>query len=237
MAAAIKQSDISIEMNLKFNEQKAYPQLRAWIARGIWHGMKFFERHFDKYIMQPLIFGGPGWKHIEKYGFWKWLTSPAGFGQLGFSDPNEPFKLMLLLVNSYEVRVTGNPGTDGRGKMKLEMNFFDVDHISRNTIHSAAGKDSAPNMASDTSWFDWILKGKALTEPAKFVKTGKHEGSRSSDIAGSSAGLMTDYGSGLWQVPPKFRLDLEKLITDNEDKIVRVMEEVIVGEMQRYLSL
>lgn len=230
--AEIKESDISITISFKLNEQKAIPQLRAWIARGLWYGLKKFERDFELLVMTPLILGSPGWKSLEQYGSWKWINSPAGFGQLGFSDRGEPLKLLILLMQSYEVKVSGKPGTGGRFDLRLNMKFFDTDKIRANTIHPHAGDLGLPG---DRSWFDWVLKGRALTEPANFVKTGPTQGSRSSKIAGSQAGLMKDKGTGLWSVPPKYRLDLVKLIEDNEDKIIHVLQDTVINEMIRYL--
>lgn len=237
MPRQISQNDISIEFNLKFNEAKAIPEIRAWIARGMWYGLKKFEKNFETLVMTPLCFGGPGWKSVEQYGAWKWINSPAGMGQLGFTDAGQPLKLLVAMFRSYEVNVTGKPGTGGNFKLSLNMKFFDADKLAAATPHPAAGKDSAPNLDADRSWFDWVFKGRALSEPAKFVKTGPKSGARSSAIAGGEAGLMTEYNDGgLWQVPPRFRLDLEKIVLDNQDKIIRVMEDVVTTEMIRYLN-
>lgn len=225
--------DIAITMNIKFNEQKAIPELRAWIARGMWYGLKFFEKHFEQLVMTPMILGGPGWRSIEQTAGWKWIISSKGFGQLGFADRGEPYKLLVLLLNSYEVAVKGKPGTGGNFNIRLQWNFFDLDKLSAGTIHPAAGK---LGLASDRSWFDWVYKGRAISEPAKFTKTGPRRGVRSSLTAGSDAGMMTRKGQGLWQVPPRFRLDLEGLIKANEKKILRVLEDTVVTQLQRYLS-
>jgi hypothetical protein len=81
-----------------------------------------------------------------------------------------------------------------------------------------------------------VWKGKAIREPGKFVrKTGGIKSARSYDIAGGYAGIMNTNATGFWTVPPRFRLDFEKLIKQNENAIVRIMNDAIVGGMNKYL--
>lgn len=230
MPNPIKPSDVDIELSLKF-DVKGIIDMKKALAKAIRFGMLEFKAHFEDLVMVPLVFGGSGWKSVEQTAAWKWINSPAGWGQLGFFDSREPLKLLTTMFRSYRVRVTGNTGASP--KLRLEMDFFDIDMMRRATIHPAAGNLGLPG---DRSWFDWVYSAQPLSEPAKFVKTGPTPGSRSSAIAGGSAGLMADKGNGLWTVPPRYRLDLEALVKRNEGKIVRVMENTIVKAMNRYLK-
>ena len=232
----VGQKDIAIEMSFKLSNTSTLPELKKLVAKGMWHGMKFFKTNFERLIMAPLIFGGAGFKSIEQYAAWKWINSEERMAQLGFASTAEPIKLLLALMNSYELQLRGNPKAGGKStrmNVALDVKMFDIDDISRQLMHPAAGK---LGLASDRSWFDWVYKGRAISEPAKFTKTGPKQGARSSIIAGSEAGLMTDIGTGLWSVPPRYRLDLDLLFTTNEEKILQVMSDTIATQTTKYLN-
>lgn len=234
-APQIKKSDMEIEMSIKFAKQNIFvPELRQIVADAMWRGFNFIRTNFESLIMKGMIFGGAGWYSVEQLPAWKWLNSQEGFAQLGFTDSSEPIKLLLALVNSFEVNTIGRPVVRRQSvNMGLEMKFFDINQIAAKTIHPAAGTG---NLDSNRSWFDWVYRGLAVTEPADFTKVRSTSNApRSSAIAGSAKGIMKNYGTGLWSVPPRFRLDLNRLISKNEKKITSVLERNITHQMNIYL--
>jgi len=234
--AQLKAADIAIQMSIKWNEKTVIPVLKGHIGNAAWHGMQYFKDNFETLVMAPLVLGGRGWKSVESSPSWKWINSSTGLGQLGLTDANTPLKLLFYMLKSFEVNITGKPGVGKRGKLKLRMTMklFNVTEMRKRTLHPAAGQG---NLDPNRSWFDWVWKGKAISEPAKFVRTGqKNKSPRSYAIAGSDAGLMnTKSGGGFWSVPPRYRLDFEKLLKQNENTIIRTMNDAIVTGMNRYL--
>lgn len=233
-AAGIKSSNIEVTMSLKMDDALAIDSIKRAVGKGIAIGAREFRDNFDKQVMTPLILGGPGWYSLEQTPSWKWINSEAGFGQLGFSDSSEPLKLLTAMLSSYEVQVHTKIGK--QINIRIQMKFFDIERLTDLTRHPAAGEHSAPNMDPNRSWLDWVLKGKALSEPAKFVQTGPAPKVRSSAIAGSKAGLMKNYGKGLWEVPPRYRLDLKTLVERNEKKIVGLLEKTLAKAVSKYLK-
>ena len=223
-----------IEINLKIDENLAIPHLMDILSKYIVKGVDFIEKNFQSIIIDPLIFGGKGWKSFVDTSSWKWINSPKGLGQLGFTNPLEPLKLLNILRSSWKVHkiVTTNVTTGGITLIGFNFSLFNLEEIKKHTIHPAAGK---LNLPSNRSWFEWIYAGIALKETGyHFRKTGPTRGSRSSSIAGGEAGLMKK--GGLWQVSPRFRLDIDKLIEQNEDKITRTIQfyiQQVVAEQSR----
>jgi len=223
-------------MNVVFENKGVFvPEIRQLTADAIWRGMNYIRWNFQTLIMHGLIYGGPGWYSLEQLPSWRWINSQEGFAQLGFVTGNEPIALLNEMYESFEVKTIGGPNvTRTSGKLGLLMKFFDIDRLAAATRHPAAGQG---NLDANRSWFDWVWRGRAITEPAQFVRVKPNNPlPRSNLIAGTAKGIMTKYNTGgLWVVPPKFRLDLNKLIERNEQKIILTLEHHLVKQMNIYL--
>lgn len=225
-----KLSDSTIEINLKINEEMGIPHLRDILAKYMKIASIYIANNFQSIIIDPLILGGKGWKPFVETQSWKWLNSPRGYAQMGFSNALEPLKLLNALRSSWKVHPVYQIGESTY--VGFTFSLFNIDEIRRQTIHPNAGELKLP---SGRSWFDWVYDGIALIESGyHFKKTGPKKGARSSLIAGSEAGLMKT--GGLWQVTPRFRVDLDGLIKKNEDKITRTIQyfmQLIVSQESR----
>jgi len=220
-----------IEIGIYIDEKVAIPHLRSILANSLIKAVDFVVANFKTMIIEPMVLGGKGWKPLIQTSSWRWINSPKGYGQLGFSSPFEPKKLLDAVLNSWEAKrvVSINPGSESM-YIGLNFKFADIAKLRQATMHPAAGRGKLP---SDTSWFDWVYAGKPLSvDGFHFRKTGPIKGSRSSAIAGPDAGLMKP--GGMWQITPRFRLDLDRLIEINENKIASTiqhwMQEVLAQE-------
>jgi len=205
-----------LEVGLHIDVKEAERELRWVLGDMLIEAVDFVVTHFKTIIIEPLILGGKGWKPFVQTSSWRWINSPKGYGQLGFSNAAEPNKLLHAILASWEVKkvVRFNPNSENM-YIGLIFRFADLGKLRQATIHPAAGRGKLP---SDASWFDWIYKGVAMPESGfHFRRTGPIKGSRSSAIAGPEAGLMKP--GGFWQVTPRFRFDLDRLIEVNENKI------------------
>jgi hypothetical protein len=232
MARAANTLDFEIEMKINLDEGNAFPQMKKILSDALFYAFRYLRIHFEKLIMTPMVLGGKGWRSVEDTASWRWINSPEGFGQLGFTDATQPLGLLIHLLSSWKADVNATLG-GGSFKVGVDFGIFDIDDLIAKTPHPAAGTGNLP---SSRSWFEWVYKGIALQEPAKFVKTGPRPGARSSAIAGSDAGIMHPKSTGLWQVPPRFRLDLEALVDRNQDKIITTIEHVVITQMNKYLD-
>lgn len=215
---------MQITFAIQFPADEAYAEIRDVLADSLKAAIDFMEKNFQSLIIDQLIFGGKGWKALVDTPSWKWLNSPKGFAQMGFSSALEPLKLLTALRFSWkfqpEFRFNKSAGSMYVG---FKFQWANIDALRKATIHPAAGQ---LNLPADRSWFDWIYSGIALQEVNyHFKKTGPRKGVRSSIIAGAEAGLMKK--GGLWQVTPRFRLDLDALLARNEDKIAKTIETFI----------
>lgn len=229
MAKKVQPTDIEIEFtpDIKACEW----ELRVALGKPLINAANFVVDNFQNIIINPIVMGGKGWKALVQTSSWKWMNSTKGFGELGFSNVMEPWKLIHAILASWECKpiIKFDPNNENVA-IGFYFKFADIDKLRKATTHPAAGQ---LNLPSDASWFDWVYKGIALTENGfHFRRTGPTRGSRSSVIAGPDAGLMKK--GGLWQVTPRFKLDLDRLIEMNEDKIAITiqywMQEFLAGE-------
>lgn len=177
---------------------------------------------FQDTIIDRLVFGGPGWKALTSTAAWKWLNSPKGYAQLGFSSPASPLTLLNILRKSWNAKVVSKKAGPSLN-VGITFNWANLEEIYRSTIHPSAGK---LNLPAGRSWFEWVYAGLPLKEEGfHFKKTGPSPGVRSSSIAGNEAGRMAV--GGMWQVSPRFRIDLDQLWAKNEKKIVKTIEKYI----------
>lgn len=177
---------------------------------------------FQDVIIDNLVFGGPGWKPIVKTAAWKWINSAKGYAQLGFSSPATPLRLLKILRKSWNVKVVSKKKGPSLN-VGIKFNWANLEDIYRATIHPHAGQLGLP---TGRSWFEWVYAGLPLREEGfKFKKTGPSPGVRSSSIAGGEAGRMVP--GGMWQVTPRFRIDLDQLWAKNEKKITKTIEKYI----------
>jgi len=205
-----------IDIGFFIDEDVAIPELRMVLAESIENAIDSVIANFQSLIVDQLIYGGKGWKAIIETSSWRWINSPKGYGQLGFSSPTEPLKLLNALRYSWSAKKVVHINAASESVyIGINFKFAELDKLRKATIHPAAGHGKLP---ANQSWFDWVYSGIAMQEEGfHFRKTGPAKGSRSSAIAGADAGLMKP--GGLWQVTPRFRLDLDKLIDQNADKI------------------
>lgn len=212
----------TIEFAILFDNDAAFAEIRNAMAEAFNAGADFLVQHFKTLIVDPLILGGKGWKALIDTPSWRWINSPKGYGQLGFTSSLEPLKLLTVLRNSFSVKKVFNFNKRSDSiRVGFEFNMANLSDIRKATIHPAAGQ---LNLPADRSWFDWVFAGQPLKEfNYHFKKTGPRRGSRSSGIAGVEAGLMAP--GGFWEVAPRFRIDIEKLFERNENKITRTIED------------
>jgi len=201
-------------------------EIASILADSIDKAFKKLSQNFQDLIIDPLILGGGGWKPLIKTAAYKWLTSPKGYAELGFTNALTPLVLLSALRKSWDIKVisrrTGKTINTG-----VVFNWANLEEIYRATEHPAAGKQGLP---SGRSWFEWLYAGLPLKEDGfHFKKTGPAPGVRSSSIAGADAGRMV--AGGFWQVKPRFRVDLDKLWSRNEKKITRVIENYISNQI------
>lgn len=218
--------DASIKLEIE-NLSEALAEIKSIMKEAVDHAFKKLVDNFESIIITPLIFGGKGWYGIVNTQAWKWINSPQGYGQLGFSSPGTPYQLITAYLKSWEVSYV-----DGG----LKFNFGDIEKIRAMTKHPYAGKGNLP---SDRTWFDWIYDGQhRVTEPAKFRRTGPRKGVRSSKIAGQSAGRMIKYKKpgSLWKVKPIFKLDMDYFLDRNRNKIISTIEKFIAAEISEYIG-
>lgn len=222
-------------MDIVWNKNTMASQMKAGIGVGIKRGFKFINDNFDALIVFPLIIGGKGWRGYMDTASWKWLNSPQGWAQLGFTQTTEPFKLIVAMKRSWSCRAFGAPKAVAKNNaIGIEFKLWSLSELLTATQHPAAGK---LNMPANRSWFEWIYKGMAVAEPASFQKTGPMPAVRSSKIAGGFAGRMTTKdGAGFWQVPPKFRADFDKLLDQNRKKIENTIRDNLVRSINASLK-
>ncbi len=216
-----------VKIALTIDENKAIPHLTEILVEVIEAGVDFVVKNFQVLIIDGLIFGGKGWQGLVDTPAWKWINSTKGYGQLGFSNPLEPLNLLNALRKSWTVHKVKQVNMSGSIQIGFSFTFGDITALRQATIHPAAGYGKLP---ADRSWFDWVYSGLVLQEVNyHFTKTGPTKGSRSSVIAGKDAGLMKP--GGLWQVTPRFRIDFDRLITHNEEKMTSVIQHFIQAAM------
>lgn len=217
-----------IKLNLSFDVEDFEQQITTIVQGGIQYAFKNLEKDFYHEIIFPLIYGGPGWYGIVDTPTWRWITSETGVAQLGFSNGLEYRKLLKAYEKSWYMNTVGSNAID--------FGFGDIEKIRSMTRHPNAGRGHLP---ADRSWFDWIYEGVHFkTEPAKFRRTGSKKGVRSSSAAGPFAGRMIKYRKpgSLWSVPPRYRLDMDKFIEKNADKIQRTIDEYISLGIEEYIG-
>jgi hypothetical protein len=222
-----------IQVGFKFSVPEAVAEIRAILSTAIENAFIFIERNFQVLIVDRLLYGGKGWSPLIETAGWKWINSPRGLAQLGFTNSLEPYNLLSAIGSSMMLtRVTRLNKASDSVYIGLVFKIGRLEDIYRNTIHPAAGTLKLP---SDRSWFQWVYSGKALKEKnVKFTRTGPSKGVRSSAIAGAEAGKMTK--GTFWEVPPKFRIDLDKLIDRNRDKMTNVITKTIQEIVTRELK-
>lgn len=216
--------DVKVTYDFPYKDFEA--QVVPIVQEGLKHAMKVLKNDFFDLIIKPLVRGGAGWYSIKDTQTWKWINSKDGYGQLGFTDMNQPYKMLSIYEKTYYVNLN---------EQTLEFGFGDIDALSTGLKHTAAGTGNLP---ADRSWFDWIYEGVHFkTEPAKFRRTGPRKGVRSSAIAGPYAGRMIKYrkAGSLWEVPPRYRLDMDKFLERNEEKIQKTIEDYIVLGVLEYI--
>jgi hypothetical protein len=222
-------------IKMQFNID-SIPQAEAEIAKilavAIDKAFRNLVADFKDVIINRLLFGGKGWKPLVNTAAWKWLNSPKGYAQLGFTSPATPLKLLVILSKSWNAKVVSRKSGPSIN-VGIQFNWANLEDIFRATIHPSAGK---LNLPAGRSWFEWVYAGLPLQEEGfKFKKTGPSPGVRSSSIAGAEAGRMV--AGGMWQVSPRFRVDLEKLWERNNKKITRTIEDYISGEIAREVKV
>jgi hypothetical protein len=223
---------MAINMGIKFDVPRALGEMRGILASAISDAFDFVVKDFKGLIVDNLVSGGRGWYGLVDTQTWKWINSPKGFAQLGFSSTHEPMKLLMALKSSFYVKKEYrlNKSSDSM-YIGLAYGWANLKYLHDETIHSAAGK---LNLPSDQSWFDWLYAGAPEEEAGyHFKKTGPRKGVRSSVIAGAEAGLMKT--GGLWKVSPGFRLDLDRLFEKNEDRITKVIIDTVQALIEKAL--
>ena len=197
----------------------AEAQIAALLSDVLKDAFQDLVKDFGPLIIDPLLFGGPGWKPLIKTAAWKWLTSPKGYAQLGFYSALVPFTLLTILRKSWTATMTTSATKQG-ASYGINFAWANIDEIYRNTVHPSAGKGQ---LRGGFSWFEWVYAGLPLREEGfKFKKTGPAPGVRSSSIAGAEAGRMVE--GGFWEVSPRFRVDIDNLWERNEKKIEKTIE-------------
>lgn len=224
MANGAVASNDNMQVSFKIDVPYAVMEFRDLLADGIRLGFRFVAKNFKTLIIDRLLYGGKGWKSLQETAGWKWMNSPKGFAQLGFSNPLEPLRLLVVLSQSFYVKEEWRFNKQsGSVYIGFKFGWANLGEIISKTIHPAAG---TLGLAADRSWFEWMYAGKPISEKrVDFKKTGPGRGVRSSAIAGGEAGIMKP-GSG-WEVPPSFRIDLEKLFVRNEDRINKVIRDTV----------
>ena len=208
----IDSSKIKISLDININEAEA--DIARVLAISIDRAMRFMAKNFQTIIIDPLILGGQGWKPFINTASWKWLNSPKGYAQMGFSSGTTPLRLLNILRKSWTAKAVSRK--TGKGlSIGFFFNWADLSEVFKATIHPSAGQ---LNLPAGQSWFEWVYAGAPLREEGfHFKKTGPSPGVRSSSIAGAEAGRMVQ--GGFWEVTPRFRVDLDKLWLRNEKKI------------------
>lgn len=218
---------IKIQFNIP-NIKEAERHLAELLGEAMDDTFKSLVREFGSIIIDPLLFGGPGWKPFIKTAAWKWINSPRGYAQLGFSSTIAPFTLISALRRSWSAKAISRRSA-ANFTYGIEFSWANIEDIYRATVHPAAGKGG---LRTGFSWFEWVYAGLPMREEGfKFKKTGPAPGVRSSSIAGAEAGRMTT--GGFWEVPPRFRVDIDKLWERNERKISMTIEKYIADHVAR----
>lgn len=218
-------SKVVVEFNIK-NVRQAEADIGSVLAIAIDRAFRNLTKDFQDVIIDRLVFGGTGWKPITNTAAWKWINSPKGYAQLGFSSPASPLTLLNILRKSWNAKVVSKKAGPSLN-IGVEFNWANLEEVYRATTHPHAGQLGLP---AGRSWFEWVYAGLPLKEEGfKFKKTGPSPGVRSSSIAGAEAGRMIQ--GGFWQVTPRFRIDLDKLWERNEKKIVKTIENYVANEI------
>jgi len=216
-------SEVTFKLN--FDSSTNLEAIAKALHSSMIDAFKYLVDNFQEIIVEPLIRGGKGWKPLVDTAGWKWINSPRGYAQLGFSNPLTPLVLLSALKKSFTARlVQQRSGTGGRVRIGIYFKWADIQDLYKKTIHPAAGKLGMP---ANRSWFQWVYAGEPLREGGvSFKRTGPAPGVRSSIIAGAEAGRMVR-SSGFWEVKPRFRLDIDKLWQRNHKKITNTIRKVI----------
>lgn len=220
-----------VKMNIEFDINQWALDVEDIMREGVKYAFNELHGAFRDIIIMPLIYGGPGWHAITNTMAWKWINSQQGYGELGFAKTTEPRKLLKAYESAWNVSLDLNQNGGA-----IKFNFGDVEMLRSATRHPKAGRG---HMKSDRSWLDWIYEGVHFaTEPAKFRRTGSKKGIVSSNIAGPFAGRMIKYRKegSLWSVKPLYRLDMDKFLDKNRDKLQSTIENFLVLGFKDYIE-
>lgn len=223
--------DFDVKFKLSVPERSLEKQANEVVMEAVKFALTLIKKNFEVIIINPLLYGGKGWYGIVNTQTWKWLGTPAAWGQLGFTNPAERYKLLKAYKTSWTVKTTIT-----NKKAVLDFNFGDEILLRKATIHPAAG---TRNLPKSRSWLDWLYEGIHFTkEKAKFKKTGPRKGVRSSKIAGPYAGRMIKFRKegSMWEVKPKWRLDMDYFMQRNSGKIQSELEKFMTIFMQDYFK-
>ncbi len=178
-------------------------------------------------LVPAMVHGGLGIQGIEQTDFYKFIISPQGLSQLGI-DASQPPKLLAAYKNTFRTEVTAT---------SARLMFGDVAALKTNTMHPATGSGKL----KVSSWLDWVVDREEVRD-AGFVPRESIPKTLQGNIRLSSplGGLMLPKGrfgsTGLWRFPSVLAEFDKKWLSDNKDKIEKVVAEAAIRIYNKKLS-
>lgn len=196
--------------NFELNQFNNLDAIVKAIRRRTSRAMSLSVFPVQERLRKSVVNGGDRIRGFSSTNTWKWISSPEGLGQIGFTDASQATAVFQAIEQSIRVKTANQSGS----KILL-IGLLNMMVLARATPHPATS--STPKLNIESWFVDWILDQKSVTDAGfvdlrTFLKTQTDRGRkirtypRSFNIAGlGGAGFMLPGGfsgsRGTWRVP------------------------------------